>query len=119
MLKALVGKRADQEKALAALIGSLGEVATQTARREGYAKLFVLAHAGQDPIKQSTTRLHFIAGQLVQMTLDMYEEPKRLVEEISALGLRQVSNSLRSLEERDVLSLRLAKYKFPTWTRRA
>ena len=47
MFKALLGKRAVQEKALTALIGSLGEAATQTARREVYAEFFVLAHAGQ------------------------------------------------------------------------
>jgi hypothetical protein len=110
-LKALAGKRAAQEKALAELIGSLGEVATQTARRDMYSKLLVLAHAGQDCLKQSTTRLRFIAGKLVQMKMDMYEEPKRLGEEISALALWQVSNSFRLLEERDGLSLRIAKYK--------
>merc|ERR1719436_1315620 len=35
-------------------------------------------------------RLHFIADKLVTMTLDMYKEPKRMVEDISALGLRHV-----------------------------
>merc|ERR1719436_643610 len=35
-------------------------------------------------------RLHFIADKLVTMTLDMYKDPKRMVEDISALGLRHV-----------------------------
>ena len=75
MLKALLGKRAVHEKALAALIAPLGEVATQTARCEVYAKLFVLAHAGRDRVKRSTTRLHLIADQLVQIAADRYKEP--------------------------------------------
>ena len=111
MLKALLGRRAVQEKALAARIGPPGDVATRTARREVYAKFFALGHAGQDHVKQSTTRLHFIADKLVQMTMDMYKEPKRLVEEVSTLGLRHVLNSFRLQEERDVSLLRIAKRK--------
>ena len=34
-------------------------------RREVYARLFVLAPAGQDSLKQLTTRLHYIADKLV------------------------------------------------------
>merc|ERR1712226_624649 len=37
-----------------------------------------------------TTRLHFIADRVVQMTLDIYKDPKKMVEDISALGLRHV-----------------------------
>merc|ERR1719343_131599 len=59
-------------------------------RKEVYQKFFSLAPAGQDYFKQSTTRLHFIADKLVSMTLDMYKDPKRMVEDISALGLRHV-----------------------------
>merc|ERR1712226_1484383 len=37
-----------------------------------------------------TTRLHFIADRVVQMTLEIYKDPKKMVEVISALGLRHV-----------------------------
>merc|ERR1719277_1042552 len=90
MIKALMGKPAAQEKALSALFNSLDENALGIIRREVYQKFFALAPAGQDYFKQSTTRLHFIADKLVAMTLDMYKEPKRMVEDISALGLRHV-----------------------------
>merc|ERR1719479_231622 len=90
MIKALMGKPAAQEKALSKLWGSLDETSQMYVRKEVYAKFFALAPAGQDYFKQSTTRLHFIADKLVVMTLDMYKDPKRMVEDISALGLRHV-----------------------------
>jgi len=90
MIKALMGKPAGQQKALAALFSSLDEAQMSMVRREVYAKFFAVAPAGQDYFKQSTTRLHFIADKLVAMTLDMYREPQRMVEDISALGLRHV-----------------------------
>merc|ERR1719436_19097 len=35
-------------------------------------------------------RLHFIADKVVVMTLEIFKEPKKMVEDISALGLRHV-----------------------------
>ncbi len=90
MLKALLGKPSIQEKTLTSFTGSLDDAAKQIFRCEVYSKFFVIAPAGQDHFKQSTTRLHFIADKLMQMTMTMYKEPKRMVEEISALGLRHV-----------------------------
>eukprot|EP00449_Zooxanthella_nutricula_P042606 CAMPEP_0198611148 /NCGR_PEP_ID=MMETSP1462-20131121/157250_1 /TAXON_ID=1333877 /ORGANISM="Brandtodinium nutriculum, Strain RCC3387" /LENGTH=701 /DNA_ID=CAMNT_0044342953 /DNA_START=1 /DNA_END=2104 /DNA_ORIENTATION=+ len=86
MIKALMGKPAAQEQALSELFGLMDEHMQGIVRREVYAKFFALAPAGQDYFKQSTTRLHFIADKLVTMTLDMYRDPKRMVEDISALG---------------------------------
>jgi len=90
MIKALMGKPQGQQRALTAFFSSLGERELGIVRREVYTKFFAIAPAGQDYFKQSTTRLYFIADKLVQMTLDMYREPKRMVEDISALGLRHV-----------------------------
>lgn len=81
MMKKLLGKPVKQEAALSAFMGSLDEGSLMTIRREVYSKFFALAPAGQDYFKQSTTRLHFIADKLVIMTLDMYREPKRMVED--------------------------------------
>ena len=64
MLKGLLGKPAVQEKALVSVLGALDESARGRIRREVYAKFFVIAPAGQDYFKQSTTRLHFIAADL-------------------------------------------------------
>merc|ERR1719436_1973573 len=90
MIKALMGKPQVQQRALTALFNSLDERAQNIIRREVYAKFFALAPAGQDYFKQSTTRLHFIADRIVEMTLDIYKDPKKMVEDISALGLRHV-----------------------------
>jgi hypothetical protein len=90
MIKALMGKPNVQEKALERLWNSLDEVSTANFRRDVYSTFFALAPAGQDYFKQSTTRLHFIADRIVAMTLDLYKDPKKMVEDISALGLRHV-----------------------------
>mmetsp|Transcript_92718 Transcript_92718/g.202975 ORF Transcript_92718/g.202975 Transcript_92718/m.202975 type:complete len:1080 (+) Transcript_92718:95-3334(+) len=90
LLQGLMGKPGIQEKALTELLNSLDEAALQMIRREVYSVFFASAPAGQEYFKQSTTRLHFIADKVVSMTLDMYREPKKMVEDISALGLRHV-----------------------------
>merc|ERR1719210_326987 len=90
MIKALMGKPVQQEKALAKLYAGLDEKSQGYVRREVYAKFFTLAPTGQDYFKQSTTRLHFIADRIVQMTLEIFKDPKKMVEDISALGLRHV-----------------------------
>lgn len=90
MIKALMGKPAVQERALGKLWASLDESTQAFVRREVYAKFFALAPAGQDYFKQSTTRLHFIADRIVAMTLEIFKDPKKMVEDISALGLRHV-----------------------------
>merc|ERR1711988_191420 len=53
-----------------------------------------LAPAGQDYFKQSTTRLYWIADKIVEMTIEMFREPKKMVEDISALGLRHVGYAI-------------------------
>jgi len=90
MLNTLLGKPAAQEKALSAFFSSLDENSYGIIRREIYAKFFAIAPAGQDYFKQSTTRLHFISDRIVMMTQDIFKDPKRMVEDISALGLRHV-----------------------------
>ncbi|CAE8678374.1 unnamed protein product [Polarella glacialis] len=90
MLKALLGKPQVQEKALERLIMSLTEDSRNFLRREVYKKFFALAPGGQDYFKQSTTRLYWIADKIVEMTIEIYRDPVKMVEDISALGLRHV-----------------------------
>merc|ERR1740138_1767218 len=90
MIKALMGKPAMQQRALEKLWKSLDESQQAYVRREVYSKFFALAPAGQDYFKQSTTRLHFIADRITIMTIEIYNDPKKMVEDISALGLRHV-----------------------------
>jgi len=94
MLKSLMGKPALQEKALECLIMSLTESAVNYLRSEVYKRFFALAPAGQDYFKQSTTRQYWIVDKIMEMTLEMYRQPKAMVEDLSALGLRHVGYSI-------------------------
>merc|ERR1719181_611119 len=94
MLKSMMGKPAQQEKRLELLIGSLTEDAVNYLRREVFKRFFALAPAGQDYFKQSATRQYWIVDKIMEMTLEMYREPKTMVEDLSALGLRHVSYSI-------------------------
>jgi len=90
MLRSQMGKPAAQQKALEHMIMCLTEDNLIYLRREIYKRFFTLAPAGQDHFKQSTTRLYWIADKVMEMTTEMYRVPKKLVEDISALGLRHV-----------------------------
>eukprot|EP00931_Biecheleriopsis_adriatica_P113517 TRINITY_DN8858_c0_g1_i1.p1 TRINITY_DN8858_c0_g1~~TRINITY_DN8858_c0_g1_i1.p1 ORF type:complete len:1115 (+),score=249.69 TRINITY_DN8858_c0_g1_i1:41-3346(+) len=90
MLKNLMGKPALMEKALARMMMSMTEDDMNFFRREVYKTFFTLAPAGQDFFKQSTTRLYWIADKWFAMTIEIFREPKQMVEDISALGLRHV-----------------------------
>jgi len=90
MLKGQMGKPRVQEKALDRFIVRLTEDDVNYLRRELYKRFFALAPAGQDYFKQSTTRLYWIADKVVEMTIEMYRDPKTKVDELSALGLRHV-----------------------------
>ncbi|CAE8640709.1 unnamed protein product [Polarella glacialis] len=69
---------------------SLTEDSQNYLRREVFKRFFALAPTGQDYFKQSSTRLYWITDQVVAMTIEMYEDPRKMVEELSALGLRNV-----------------------------
>ena len=58
------------------------------------AKKTVISATWQDFLKQSATRINFIGDKVVAMTLEMYRAPRRMVEEISALGLRHVGYAI-------------------------
>ncbi|CAJ1371643.1 unnamed protein product [Effrenium voratum] len=90
MLKAQTGKPRQQERALERFIGSLSEDMVNFFRRELYKRFFLNAPSGQDHFKQSTTRLYFLADRMVEITMDMFRRPRKMVQEISALGLRHV-----------------------------
>jgi len=59
-------------------------------RSRTYDRFFELAPRGQDFFKQSNTRLHFISARIQDMIIEIYKDPWKVVEEISAIGLRHV-----------------------------
>jgi hypothetical protein len=90
MLAALLGRPAVMEQNLTRFLASLDESTQDKIRRMIYGTFFEVAPAGQDTFKASTTRLHFIADKILEMTVDLFREPRRMCDDISALGLRHV-----------------------------
>lgn len=90
LLLKIMGNPPRWEKALGKFLDGLDEDQKYDARREIYARFFSLCPAGQDFFKQSNTYLHFIADKIVNMTLELYRGPTKMVDDISALGLRHV-----------------------------
>ncbi|CAE8633053.1 unnamed protein product, partial [Polarella glacialis] len=90
LLQVQLGKPMAMQRLLGRYLGSLEEDGRQKWRTQFFAKFFDLAPAGQDYFKQSTSRLYFIADRVLDMSLDLYRQPKDMVDDISALGLRHV-----------------------------
>jgi hemoglobin-like flavoprotein len=90
LLSRSMDKPAEYEKALERVLESMDERDGYEYRKAIYAKFFDLCPLGQDYFKQSNTRLQYIAERVLAMTLDIYRSPKKLVSEISGVGLRHV-----------------------------
>jgi hypothetical protein len=82
------------EKALSKLFSSIDETQAFELRKEIYSRFFTMAPAGQDFFKQSNTYLHFIADRVFQMTQELYMNPVKMVDDVSALGLRHVGYAI-------------------------
>ena len=82
------------EKQLGKVLGSIDENMAFELRKSIYNRFFALAPAGQDFFKQSNTYLHFIDDRIIQMTLEIYKDPKKMVDDVSALGLRHVGYAI-------------------------
>merc|ERR1719456_1551391 len=82
------------ERALGKVLASLDENTKFEIRKDIYARFFAAAPAGQDYFKQSNTYLHFIADRIIEMTLELYQNPVKMVDDVSALGLRHVGYAI-------------------------
>mmetsp|Transcript_69068 Transcript_69068/g.179415 ORF Transcript_69068/g.179415 Transcript_69068/m.179415 type:complete len:1273 (-) Transcript_69068:209-4027(-) len=85
-----IGQPPVWENELGKVMGCLDDNEMYRIRRDIYERFFQLCPAGQDYFKQSNTRLHYIATKVIEMTLNIFQDPWAVVEEISALGLRHV-----------------------------
>jgi len=90
MLKAMFGLPSTYEKAIRNMILDLSEESRDQFRKGVFSKFFAASPAGSNWLKQSTGRLYFIADRIMEISLEMLSEPHRMVDEISALGLRHV-----------------------------
>merc|ERR1719267_473801 len=82
------------ERALGKILASLDENQKFEIRKDIYNRFFAAAPAGQDFFKQSNTYLHFIADRIIEMTLELYQNPVKMVDDVSALGLRHVGYAI-------------------------
>eukprot|EP00927_Polykrikos_kofoidii_P013040 TRINITY_DN15679_c0_g1_i1.p1 TRINITY_DN15679_c0_g1~~TRINITY_DN15679_c0_g1_i1.p1 ORF type:complete len:1094 (-),score=158.59 TRINITY_DN15679_c0_g1_i1:516-3737(-) len=78
------------ERAYAQFLENLDEHTGYQLRRDIYLRFFALAPAGQDFFKQSNAYLHLVSTKVLTMVVDLYREPVRMVDDISAVGLRHV-----------------------------
>mmetsp|Transcript_43045 Transcript_43045/g.98995 ORF Transcript_43045/g.98995 Transcript_43045/m.98995 type:complete len:1102 (+) Transcript_43045:133-3438(+) len=90
LLETNMGSPPKFERSLTKLLSSFDENAKFELRKDIYNRFFAVAPAGQDFFKQSNTYLHFIAEKILEMTLEIFREPAKMVDDVSALGLRHV-----------------------------
>ncbi|CAK0855236.1 unnamed protein product, partial [Prorocentrum cordatum] len=90
MLRQNMGCLKEYVRRLSSHFDAMDEERRYGFRTDIYSKFFDLAPSGQDFFKQSNTRLHFIADRILQMTVEIFLQPKAVLSEISALGLRHV-----------------------------
>ena len=90
VLMKTMGKPPRWRDALCKFYATLSDETKLEMRADIYARFFVGAPAGQSYFKQSNAYLHIIAARILEMTLELYVSPVKMVDDISALGLRHV-----------------------------
>ncbi|CAE7529874.1 unnamed protein product [Symbiodinium pilosum] len=90
LLVQTLGSSYKWEAAVNQFFGSIGEDARYKLRAEIYERFFASTPAGQEYFKQSDTRLHFIAEKVFTFSIEIYGDPWKLIDDLSALGLRHV-----------------------------
>lgn len=78
------------EKSVRAFLFEQSEVNMNHLRAQTFNFFFTRAPSGQDYFKQSTTRLYFILDKNYELTMEVFENPSKVVQDLSALGLRHV-----------------------------
>lgn len=78
------------EHALSQAYGSFSAGKFRKIQKEFFTAFFEIAPVGQNYFKQSLTRLLFIADKVLIFSLEILRQPKKMVSEMSALGLKHV-----------------------------
>ena len=78
------------ERRLAKLFPGIDEQQKCELRAAIHTRFFALTPAGKDCFKQSNTYLHVTADKVLDVTVTFFREPVKIIDEISALGLRHV-----------------------------
>ncbi|CAE6949456.1 unnamed protein product [Symbiodinium natans] len=90
MLKKMMGVPQSYTKVLNKLLSSLDEASISRTRQVVFQRFFELAPSAESFMKQSSTRMYYIADKIMEMTIDICENTRHVVDDISGLGLRHV-----------------------------
>ena len=89
LLRSNLGKPAAQEAALSRFYDTQPK-SLEYFQHQIFPAFLEIAPAGQEFLKQSSTRILFISTKVTSMVLDIYRYPTKIVEASSANGLRHV-----------------------------
>jgi len=78
------------EPAVEGLVHRLDQEEKKSFALEVFKRLFAMVPHSESFFKQSNTRLIFIVGRALDMCMNIYKEPTRLVNEITSLGIRHI-----------------------------
>lgn len=73
---------------------SVDEKSFQLLRTTLFENFFLSVPAAQEYLKTSMTRLYFVADRIFEMTLEMYENPRKMVQDITSVGLMHVGMNI-------------------------
>lgn len=82
------------QKKLQATYTSLDEKTFQLLRKALFENFFVSLPAAEEYLKTSMTRLYFVADRIFEMVLEMYENPRKMVQDITSVGLLHVGMNI-------------------------
>eukprot|EP00929_Paragymnodinium_shiwhaense_P090347 TRINITY_DN5049_c0_g1_i1.p1 TRINITY_DN5049_c0_g1~~TRINITY_DN5049_c0_g1_i1.p1 ORF type:complete len:1114 (+),score=306.55 TRINITY_DN5049_c0_g1_i1:135-3476(+) len=78
------------ERALARLYDGIEEDEMYELRQEIYDTYFTSTPAGEDHFKQNNAYLHLIVEKVLNLCLEFYKDPVKVVDDVSSMGLRHV-----------------------------
>ena len=90
MLKKLMGVPQNYCKVLHKFLSGLDEASITRTRQAVFARFFELTPSAESFMKQSSTRMYYIADRIMEMTMEIHENTRQVVDDISGLGLRHV-----------------------------
>mmetsp|Transcript_96384 Transcript_96384/g.171323 ORF Transcript_96384/g.171323 Transcript_96384/m.171323 type:complete len:571 (+) Transcript_96384:19-1731(+) len=78
------------EKAVAKLVGGLSDEQMKRIGAQSFVRLFQEHPRAENYFKQSNARLAFIVEKGLEMSVKIFQDPVRMVDEVTSLGLRHI-----------------------------
>jgi len=90
ILTANMGLPAKYEKAVDKLVNSMSPEEKSQFGLNAFNRLFDAEPHSEDHFKTSNARLSMLAGKSLELSMQMYKEPTRVMNEVTSLGLRHI-----------------------------